>query len=170
MARGAASSTRAPPEWSAGSTSGYRRASLRQAPAGPDLDQRPLREGSREVRRGPPPRRIPRGRDRRPRVAAPGRRVRTGRGPGEDGADGQFRGADLHLAPEIARSERRARRARIRAMTVDRALGEAILAQVDARDLVDLAGALIRIPSFKTEETAVARFLEGFFRSRGYVV
>jgi acetylornithine deacetylase len=46
----------------------------------------------------------------------------------------------------------------------------AVLAQVDARELVELAGALIRIPSFKTEETAVARFLDAFFRARGYQV
>jgi len=46
----------------------------------------------------------------------------------------------------------------------------AALAHVDARELVDLAGALIRIPSFKTEETAVALFLDGFFRERGYAV
>jgi acetylornithine deacetylase len=46
----------------------------------------------------------------------------------------------------------------------------AALAHVDARELVDLASALIRIPSFKTEETAVARFLAAFFRPRGYHV
>src|SRR5215475_8173189 len=46
----------------------------------------------------------------------------------------------------------------------------AVLAHVDPRDLVDLASALIRIPSFKTEETAVARFLDEFFRTRGYQV
>jgi len=45
-----------------------------------------------------------------------------------------------------------------------------ILAQVDQRELIDLAGALIRIPSFKTEETPVARFLAQFFRQRGYDV
>ena len=55
-------------------------------------------------------------------------------------------------------------------MTAALSPGEAVLAQVDARDLIDLASALIRIPSFKTEETAVARFLEGFFRARGYAV
>jgi len=44
------------------------------------------------------------------------------------------------------------------------------LAHVDARELIDLASALIRIPSFKTEETAVARFLEAFFLERGYEV
>src|SRR5690349_21112942 len=46
----------------------------------------------------------------------------------------------------------------------------AVLAHIDAAELVDLAGELIRIPSFKTEETPVARFLEGFFRTRGYAV
>src|SRR5215467_6246941 len=49
-------------------------------------------------------------------------------------------------------------------------LTRAVLAHVDARELIDLASALIRIPSFKTEETGVARFLEGFFRPRGYTV
>ncbi|MGH7302178.1 MAG: M20 family metallopeptidase [Candidatus Rokuibacteriota bacterium] len=46
----------------------------------------------------------------------------------------------------------------------------AVLAHVDPRELVDLASALIRIPSFKTEETPVALFLEKFFRERGYEV
>jgi len=46
----------------------------------------------------------------------------------------------------------------------------AVLAQVERSELIELASALIRIPSFKTEETAVARFLEGFFRERGYDV
>ena len=46
----------------------------------------------------------------------------------------------------------------------------AVLALVDPRELVDLASALIRIPSFKTEETQVAQFLEKFFRSRDYAV
>jgi acetylornithine deacetylase len=46
----------------------------------------------------------------------------------------------------------------------------AVLAQVDATELIDLASALIRIPSFKTEETAVALFLDEFFRQRGYAV
>src|SRR5881409_732472 len=49
-------------------------------------------------------------------------------------------------------------------------LTRAVLAHIDARELVDLAGALIRIPSFKTEETQVALFLEAFFRRRGYDV
>ena len=44
------------------------------------------------------------------------------------------------------------------------------LAHVDPRELIELASALIRIPSFKTQETPVAHFLAGFFRERGYVV
>src|SRR5881296_491269 len=46
----------------------------------------------------------------------------------------------------------------------------AVLARVGRRELIDLASDLIRIPSFKTEETAVARFLDTFFRERGYDV
>ena len=49
-------------------------------------------------------------------------------------------------------------------------LTRAVLARVDAGELVDLASALIRIPSFKTEETPVALFLDEFFRARGYAV
>ena len=46
----------------------------------------------------------------------------------------------------------------------------AVLASVDRQELIDLASALIRIPSFKTEETPVARFLDAFFQQRGYHV
>src|SRR5438132_13234835 len=49
-------------------------------------------------------------------------------------------------------------------------LMRAVLGHVDRQELIDLAGALIRIPSFKTAETAVALFLEAFFRRRGYDV
>jgi acetylornithine deacetylase len=49
-------------------------------------------------------------------------------------------------------------------------LTRAVLARIDSRELVELASDLVRIPSFKTEETAVALFLEAFFRERGYVV
>src|SRR5258705_2866858 len=49
-------------------------------------------------------------------------------------------------------------------------LTRTVLGLVDPRELVDLASALIRIPSFKTEETPVARYLGEFFRSRGYQV
>src|SRR4051812_12289906 len=45
-----------------------------------------------------------------------------------------------------------------------------VLDRVDAQGLIDLASALIRIPSFKTEETPVARFLDAYFRERGYQV
>jgi acetylornithine deacetylase len=45
-----------------------------------------------------------------------------------------------------------------------------ILAQVDQQAIVDLASELIRIPSFKTEETPVARWLADFCRERGYQV
>ena len=46
----------------------------------------------------------------------------------------------------------------------------AVLARVDQGEIVDLASALIRIPSFKPDETAVARFLADWFRARGYRV
>ena len=49
-------------------------------------------------------------------------------------------------------------------------LTRAVLGTVDPRELIDLASALIRIPSFKTEETAVALFLDEYFRQRGYQV
>jgi acetylornithine deacetylase len=41
---------------------------------------------------------------------------------------------------------------------------------VDQRALVDLASELIKIPSFKTEETAVARWLADYFSARNYQV
>ena len=49
-------------------------------------------------------------------------------------------------------------------------LTRTVLRHVDPRELVELAGALIRIPSFKPEETPVALFLEKFFCERGYDV
>src|SRR5256712_13889015 len=49
-------------------------------------------------------------------------------------------------------------------------LAGSVLEHVDPQELIDLASALIRIPSFKTEETPVALFLEEFFRRRGYDV
>ena len=45
-----------------------------------------------------------------------------------------------------------------------------LIRQVDQRALVDLASELIKIPSFKTEETAVARWLADYFRERNYQV
>jgi acetylornithine deacetylase len=49
-------------------------------------------------------------------------------------------------------------------------LTRAVIARVDRGELIELASALIRIPSFKTEETPVARFLDQFFGERGYDV
>ena len=45
-----------------------------------------------------------------------------------------------------------------------------VIEQVDEKAIVDLAGELIKIPSFKLEETPVAAFLADFFGSRGYKV
>ena len=45
-----------------------------------------------------------------------------------------------------------------------------VIDQVDEKAIVDLAGELIKIPSFKLEETPVATFLADFFGSRGYKV
>ncbi len=51
-----------------------------------------------------------------------------------------------------------------------RMLRDRVLAQVDQQQIIELASALIRIPSFKTEETPLALFLADFFRERGYLV
>ena len=53
---------------------------------------------------------------------------------------------------------------------MDHTRQQQVLAQVDRDAMLDLGSALIRIPSFKTEETPVARFLADFFRTRGYQV
>ena len=47
---------------------------------------------------------------------------------------------------------------------------EQVLQRINTKDLVELASELIRIPSFKTEETPVAEFLADYFRPRGYTV
>ncbi|MFN8593320.1 MAG: M20/M25/M40 family metallo-hydrolase [Thermomicrobiales bacterium] len=47
---------------------------------------------------------------------------------------------------------------------------ERILAEIDADKIVALASDLIRIPSFKTEETPLARWSGDWFRERGYEV
>jgi acetylornithine deacetylase len=49
-------------------------------------------------------------------------------------------------------------------------LRQQVLARVNRDAIVELASALIRLPSFKTEETPVARFLADFFHPRGYRV
>ena len=45
-----------------------------------------------------------------------------------------------------------------------------IIDQVKEKEIVDLAGELIKIPSFKLEETPVATFLADFFNDRQYQV
>ena len=45
-----------------------------------------------------------------------------------------------------------------------------VLAHVDRAAMLDLAKRLISIPSFKPNETPVARFLDDYFRERGYEV
>ena len=45
-----------------------------------------------------------------------------------------------------------------------------VLSQVDEQAIVNLAGELIKIPSFKLEETPVAAFLAEFFGHKGYKV
>ncbi len=45
-----------------------------------------------------------------------------------------------------------------------------VLSQVDENAIVGLASELIKIPSFKTEETPVANFLADFFKQRDYYV
>ena len=47
---------------------------------------------------------------------------------------------------------------------------QAILDSVDPEEMLRLAQDLVRIPSFKTEESDVARFLGGFLAQRGYDV
>ena len=47
---------------------------------------------------------------------------------------------------------------------------QSILDSVDPEEMLRLAQDLVRIPSFKTEESDVARFLGGFLAQRGYEV
>ena len=49
-------------------------------------------------------------------------------------------------------------------------LQQKVLAAVDQDDMVDLAKQMCAIPSFKTEETQVARFLADYLGQRGYEV
>ncbi len=53
---------------------------------------------------------------------------------------------------------------------MDQAVKERVLKQIRTEQAVDLCGNLLRIPSFKTEETKIARYLASFFRRRGYEV
>ena len=54
--------------------------------------------------------------------------------------------------------------------TIESTLLKSILAHVDEQAIIELASDLIRIPSFKPNETAVATFLADFFRQREYQV
>ena len=47
---------------------------------------------------------------------------------------------------------------------------ERVLGKINQQDLVQLASELIRIPSFKTEETPAANHLHDYFQRRGYSV
>lgn len=47
---------------------------------------------------------------------------------------------------------------------------EAVLAEISPETVVDLASDMIRIPSFKNEETSIARWLADYFTQRGYEV
>jgi acetylornithine deacetylase len=53
---------------------------------------------------------------------------------------------------------------------VDTTVEQRVLAQLNEREIIDLAGELIRIPSFSPDETPVARFLATYFEQRGYDV
>ena len=57
-------------------------------------------------------------------------------------------------------------------MTADMTSAEArrVLDSVDPQEMVRLAENLVRVPSFKTEETDIARFLADFLSERGYEV
>ncbi len=53
---------------------------------------------------------------------------------------------------------------------MDTAVKDKVLGKIKDAEVVDLCSRILRIPSFKTEEQKVARFLAGFFRRRGYDV
>ena len=53
-------------------------------------------------------------------------------------------------------------------MSTDRV--QTLMDAVDTERMLDLAQDLVRIPSFKTEETEVARFLSSFLEKRDYDV
>ncbi|MEE8443570.1 MAG: M20/M25/M40 family metallo-hydrolase, partial [Dehalococcoidia bacterium] len=54
--------------------------------------------------------------------------------------------------------------------SMDASTQERVLRNVDQSAMVDLASELIKFPSFKTEETLVARWLEDYFQQRDYQV
>ena len=53
---------------------------------------------------------------------------------------------------------------------MDTAVKDKVLGKIKDAEVVDLCSRILRIPSFKTEEQKVARYLATFFRRRGYDV
>ena len=53
---------------------------------------------------------------------------------------------------------------------MDRALKDRLTNRIKPEQMVNLCKAILKIPSFKTEEARVARYLANFFRRRGYEV
>ncbi|MFQ5933972.1 MAG: M20 family metallopeptidase, partial [Dehalococcoidia bacterium] len=53
---------------------------------------------------------------------------------------------------------------------MDQVSKDRVLRQIKEEQAVNLCSSLLRIPSFKTEESKVARFLAGYFSRRGYEV
>ena len=53
---------------------------------------------------------------------------------------------------------------------MDQLTKKRILDQIDTESTVNLCSELLRIPSFKTEETEIASYLANFFQERNYVV
>jgi len=53
---------------------------------------------------------------------------------------------------------------------MDEAVKGKVLSHIKSGDVVDLCKRLLRIPSFKTQEQKVARFLASYFQRRGYEV
>ena len=53
---------------------------------------------------------------------------------------------------------------------MDEVTAQRVISNIDENEAVSLASDLIKIPSFKTEETPVATFLADLFRQRGYEV
>jgi hypothetical protein len=53
---------------------------------------------------------------------------------------------------------------------VDTSIEQRVLAQLNEREIIELAGDLVRVPSFCPDKTPVARFLAGYFETRSYDV
>ncbi len=53
---------------------------------------------------------------------------------------------------------------------MDQTVKDKLVGQIEADQVVDLCSSLLKIPSFKTEETDVGKFLADFFESRDYIV